>query len=367
MMTGLDTAGLVVIAGQVLDIGTDAALSQLDIPAAEAALAEARLAGQATVSAASRPRRSGSTPAGARPHRTAAAAAAVTLMHALLRHPPLPGRGEQVAAAAGLQFLAVNGWQAELDVPRAAAITIQGLASGQLTPADAASWLEARLSPDPASPDRATTTQTLLPPGSRAWRIMLAPLAAVRHRHGSRPGPFAISLGSADKPAGIRTPATGLMPFTGPALSSVILSRQEARRHGQPRGLEHILLGLAGQDDSVAVKALERLGISQEAIRRQAENITGQSQPQAQPGQAPDTPQARRVWHAVLDEAVAHGDSYIGTEHFLLGLLCHRDAPVVQALASLGAEENQVRAAITAQRAESGPERPARRHGVHAK
>ena len=57
-------------------------------------------------------------------------------------------------------------------------------------------------------------------------------------------------------------------------------------------------------------------------------------------------------------QAVAHGDDYIGTEHFLLALLCHRDAPVVQALASLGAEENEVRAAITAQRAESGPERP---------
>jgi ATP-dependent Clp protease ATP-binding subunit ClpA len=196
---------------------------------------------------------------------------------------------------------------------------------------------------------------------------MLALLAAIRHRPGRRPGPFAISLGSAGKPAGIRTPATGLMPFTGPALSSVILSGHEARRHGQPHGPEHILLGLAGQDDSVAVKALQRLGISQEAIRQQAENITGHSQPQAQPRQAPGTPQARRVWHAVLDEAVAHGDNYIGTEHFLLGLLYHRDSPVVQALATLGAEENEVRAAITAQRAECGPEHPARQHGVHAR
>ena len=367
MMTELDVAALAVIAGQVLGTGTDAALSQLDIPAAEAALAEARPAGPETVSAASRPHRRRSTPAGARPDRTAAAAAAVTLMHALLRHPPLPGHGQPVATAAGLQFLAVNGWQADLDVPRATAITIQGLASGQLPPADAASWLEARLSPDPASPDRATTTQTQLPPRSRARRIMLAPIAAIRHRHGSRPGPFTISLGSPGKPAGIRTPATGLMPFTDPALSTVILSGQQARRHGQPPGPEHILLGLAGQDDSVAVKALQRLGISQEAIRQQAENITGHSQPQAQPGQAPVTPQARRVWHAVLDEAVAHGDNYIGTEHFLLGLLCHRDTPVVHALASLGAEENEVRAAITAQRAGSGPEHPARRHGVHVR
>ena len=66
-----------------------------------------------------------------------------------------------------------------------------------------------------------------------------------------------------------------------------------------------------------------------------------------------------RVWHAVVDEAIAHGDDYIGTEHFLLGLFCRSDTAVVHALASLGAEENEVRAAITAQRAESGPERPA--------
>jgi hypothetical protein len=279
-------------------------------------------------------------------------------MHALLRHPPLPGHRDQVAAAAGLQFLAVNGWQADLDVPRAAALAIEGLASGHLTPADATSWLEVRLSPDPASPPRQRPGPALLPPGSRARRTMLAPLAAVRHRRRSRPGPFVISLGSAAQPAGISTPATGLMPFTGPALSSVILSGTEAQRRGQPRGLEHILLGLTGQDDSLAVKALERLGITREAARQQAEDITGQDLPHSSHGRTPDTPQARRLWLAVLDEAVARGDNYIGTEHFLLALYCRGDAAMVRALASLGAEESQVRAAVSAQRAESGPERP---------
>ena len=354
-MIELDIAGLVVIAGQAGGIGTDAALSQLDIASAEAALAEARLAGREAVSAA-RSHRRGNGPAGERPDRAAAAAAAVALMRALLRHPPLPGHREQVAAAAGLQFLAINGWQADLDVPKAAALTIKGLASGQLAPADATFWLEVRLSPDPAWPDRQAQA---LPPESRARRIMHAPMAAVRHRQRSRPGPFVITLGSAHGPAGIRTPATGLMPFTGPALSSVILSGTEARRRGQPRGLEHILFGLTGQDDSVAVKALERIGISRETARQQAENTTSEGPPQPPSGRAPDTPQARRTWRAVLDEAVAHGDNYISTEHFLLALYCHSDAAVVQALAGLGADESQVRAAVTAQRAESGPERPA--------
>ncbi len=35
-------------------------------------------------------------------------------MHALLRHRPFPRHGEQVAVAAGLQFLSLNGWRADL-------------------------------------------------------------------------------------------------------------------------------------------------------------------------------------------------------------------------------------------------------------
>jgi hypothetical protein len=358
-MIELDVAGLIVIAGQVLGTGTDAALSQLDIPAAEASLTEARLAGQEAASIAGRPRRPGSTPADARPHR-AAAAAAVTLMHALLRHPPLPGHREQMAAAAGLQFLAVNGWQADLDVPRAAAITIKGIASGQLTPAAAASWLEVRLSPHPASPETDASARALLQPGSRARRILLAPVTAVRHRRHRRsgPGPFVIMLGSADKPSGIRTPATGLMPFSGAARDLVVRSGQEARRRGQLRGPGHFLLALTGDSDGVAVKALERLGITREAVRRQAEQIAGQGQPPAPAGRSPDTPQARRLWPVVLDEAVAHGDDYIGTQHFLLALYSDRDAVAAQALARLSAGENEVRSVIAAQLAESGPERP---------
>ena len=162
-MIELDVAGLVVIAGQVLGIGTDAALSQLDIAAAEppdrSATGRAEAASAATAAPAGEHARRRQGP------RHAAAAAAVALMHALLRHPPLPGYREQVAAAAGLQFLAVNGWQADLDVPRAAVITIKGLASGQLTPADATSWLETRLSPDPASPDTERSCQPCCHPG----------------------------------------------------------------------------------------------------------------------------------------------------------------------------------------------------------
>lgn len=128
-MTTLDAADLVVIVGRTLGISTDAVLAQLDISAAEEALAEARPSGLDL------------------PDPAAAAAACVGLVDALLRHRPFPRHGQQVAVAAGLQFLSLNGWRADLTPAATAAVVVEALASGQLTPADAAVWLSPRLSP----------------------------------------------------------------------------------------------------------------------------------------------------------------------------------------------------------------------------
>lgn len=132
-MTALDPADLVVIAGRTLGIGADAALAQMDIAAAQAALAEARPPGQG--------------PGAAFRDRTAAAAAGAGLVHALLRRRPFPQHNEQVAVAAGLQFLSLNGWRADLNPPATTVVVVEALASGQLSPGDAAAWLAPRLSP----------------------------------------------------------------------------------------------------------------------------------------------------------------------------------------------------------------------------
>jgi hypothetical protein len=129
-MIALDVADLVVIAGRTLGIGTDAALSRLDPAAARAALAEAD--SQSAVVA----------------DQDAAAQAGIRLMHALLRHRPFPVDGEQIAVAAGLQFLSLNGWQAELGPPAAAAVVVEALGCGQLSLASAAAWLSPRLTAD---------------------------------------------------------------------------------------------------------------------------------------------------------------------------------------------------------------------------
>jgi prophage maintenance system killer protein len=132
----LDAADLVLIAGRIFGIGTDDALDQLDVAAAQAALAEARVAGSAIID------------------QDTAAAAAIGLMHALLRHRPYARQSERIAVAAGLQFLSLNQWSAVLDPP-AAVVVVEALACGQLSPADAAAWLSPRLA---ASPGRIAGT-----------------------------------------------------------------------------------------------------------------------------------------------------------------------------------------------------------------
>jgi prophage maintenance system killer protein len=134
-VTVLGAADLVVIAARTLGTGSDAALAAMDLPAAQAALAEADLPGH--------------EPDATLPDRAAAAVAGVALVHALLRHRPFPRQNQQVAVAAGLQFLSLNGWRADLNPAEIAAVVVEALASGRLTAADAATWLSPRLSPAP--------------------------------------------------------------------------------------------------------------------------------------------------------------------------------------------------------------------------
>lgn len=128
-MIALDVAGLAVIAARVLGVGPDAALSQIDVAAARSALAEAGLDGRALTS------------------RDTAAAAGIRLMDALLRHRPFTRHGQQIALMAGLQYLSLNGWRADLGPPDVAAVVVEALACGQLNPASAAAWLAPRLAP----------------------------------------------------------------------------------------------------------------------------------------------------------------------------------------------------------------------------
>src|SRR5580693_1945954 len=329
-MIAIDVADLVVIAGRVLGVGPATALDQLDLPAARAALAAAKPPEAELIEAELT--ETGSAELGR---------AAVLLIRALLRHRPFPDQNERVAVAAALQFLALNGWRADLDPPEATIVVIEGLAANQVTPADAAAWLSARLSPYSAPPAKEAPMRTLRV--SRRLRAL-------------NPKPQ----------AGIRTPVTGFMPFTDDACDVVVQARAEADRLGLDRpGSEQLLLALAGTGQGVAAEALKRLGISSAVVRQQVTQVT-QTSGHPQPPVPPDahTPLAMRVMPRAVGEAVAHGHDHIGTEHILLGLFHAGDGTGARALTSLGAGEHQVRAAIIAVTGDPGPGRPVhhRRH-----
>jgi ATP-dependent Clp protease ATP-binding subunit ClpA len=157
---------------------------------------------------------------------------------------------------------------------------------------------------------------------------------------------------------GIHTPATGYLPFTGPARESIGSAWRRARQAGSGHwGPEDLLLGLIDQDGGVAVRALLRLGIPRDQVRQQVRPADAQDRPQA--GPLPPPRPAEGVIPAVLAEVTARCNYQIGTQHLLLALFQADDQAAARTLARLGAGESQVRAAMTAVLAESGPDRPA--------
>ena len=126
--------------------------------------------------------------------------------------------------------------------------------------------------------------------------------------------------------------------FTDRARRVVVLAQEEARLLDHNYiGTEHVLLGLIHEGEGVAAKALEELGISLEAVRREVEEIIGQGA-SAPSGHIPFTPRAKKVLELALREALQLGHNYIGTEHILLGLIREGEGVAAQVLVRLGAD-----------------------------
>jgi prophage maintenance system killer protein len=280
----LDVADLVVIAGKTLGLDSQAALDRLDLSAAQTAVSEAAPAAD-----------SGDP-----------ALAAATLLTALVRHRPWDADTGPVAVAAATTFLAINGWQANLDPPEAAREVVAALGAGRLDAGGLAEWLSPRLS------------QTC---------VKEAPM------HGWLPG----------RNRSGRRKGTLFQRFSPEARQVVVGSQEEARslRHGYI-GTEHLLLGLLRQHDAVAAQALRAAGVSPEAARQEVLDIIGRGQ-QVTHGRVPFTPRAKKVLQLSLREARELDHMYISTEHLLLGLLREGQGVACQVLTRLGADADTIR------------------------
>ncbi len=105
---------------------------------------------------------------------------------------------------------------------------------------------------------------------------------------------------------------------------------------------EHILLGLAREDEGIAAKVMAALGVSPNKLRSKVEYFIGRSEKPAT-GETGLTPRAKRVIELAIDEARHLGHGYIGTEHLLLGLMREGEGVAAEILESLNITLERVR------------------------
>ncbi|PXY21835.1 Clp protease [Prauserella coralliicola] len=144
--------------------------------------------------------------------------------------------------------------------------------------------------------------------------------------------------------------------FTPRAKNVVRLAQEEARAAGNPEVLaEHLVLGLLGDQESLAAKAIVAQGIALAAVR-QAALAALPAKAGSVPDAVPYAATARKALELTFREALRLGHNYIGTEHVLLGLLEHEgDAGV---LTGLGLDKADVEANVLAALAEIVANRP---------
>jgi Clp amino terminal domain, pathogenicity island component len=140
--------------------------------------------------------------------------------------------------------------------------------------------------------------------------------------------------------------------FTPIARSAVVIAQDEARALGHAYvGTEHLLLGLLAE--GVSGRALQRLGLSPEGVRKRIVEIVGRGEG-TPPGSIPFTPRAKKVLELGLREALAERMEFVGSEHVLLGITVEGEGVAAQILREAEADPNAIRAAVTLARAQGG-------------
>src|SRR4051794_886449 len=206
---------------------------------------------------------------------------------------------------------------------------------------------------------------------------------------GHRRGPGGLQAGGPPQARRRAAAAEGRLMFerfTEEARAVTVAADRHAAalRHGWI-GTEHLLLGLLDDPDRRAARilaghgvtgpgvraeverivgvgepdldadALAALGIDLDAVRERVERTfgpgalarrAGRRRPAAGGGARPFTPRAKKALELSLREAVARGDSFIGAEHLLLGLLREGDGVAARILRSAGVTRDGVLAAL---------------------
>ncbi len=135
--------------------------------------------------------------------------------------------------------------------------------------------------------------------------------------------------------------------FTDKARKVMSLAQEEARGLGQMYvGTEHLLLALIKEGEGVAAKALAKLEVTYDETLDTVRDLTSTDNEPVPGGHIPFTPRAKRVLEDAYREMMTHGQTYIATEHLLLGIVSEGNGRAMDALRSMGVSGDAVRNAV---------------------
>ena len=135
--------------------------------------------------------------------------------------------------------------------------------------------------------------------------------------------------------------------FTPRAKHVLVLAKKESERFNHDYvGTEHLLLGLIGLGEGVAVSVLQSLGLNLEKLRLEVEKQSGVGGPTKEEGDVPFTPRLKNILILSAKEAKSMNYNFIGTEHLLLALLREGESVAARILRSVNVDVEEVRSRV---------------------
>ncbi len=141
--------------------------------------------------------------------------------------------------------------------------------------------------------------------------------------------------------------------FTERAQEAIARAQQILQELGQSQlDVEHLLLALLEQPESLVAQILDRLGADVELARRRLTSVV-QSEPRVQypAGSQPQmqiyiTPALKRVFDQAAAEAARLQDEYIGSEHLFIAIVGERQGAAARLLHEMGVDQEKVYRAL---------------------
>ncbi len=134
--------------------------------------------------------------------------------------------------------------------------------------------------------------------------------------------------------------------FTERSQRVLLFAREEAKNVNYPNiGTEHLLLGLIREGESIAAKVLQTLGLDVEKVKEAVSQMVEASDSPSPP-EPSLTARAKKVLELSMDEARRMGNSYVGPEHLLLGLIREGEGVAASILNAAGADYRKLRAMV---------------------